>query len=74
MDTFLEFVANIFEVDKETLSLDLAYASIPQWDSLMHLRLVSEFEDEYGIEIAIDDVPNMKTLKDFYSLIDGDVS
>ena len=69
MNKFIEFVSNIFEVDLSELSEDTAFGQHEKWDSLMHIRLVMEIEDEYNIEIPIDDVPNIKTLKDFYQYI-----
>ena len=69
MNKFIEFVSNIFEVDPSELSEDTAFGQHEEWDSLMHIRLVMEIEDEYNIEIPIDDVPNIKTLKDFYQYI-----
>ena len=65
---FLEFVAGILNVPVGELSLETAYQSIPQWDSVMHLRLVMEFEQRYGIEIPIEQVPELKTLRDFTTL------
>jgi len=69
MQKFLEFVSGIFEVDSKELSGETSYKSIPQWTSLMHLRLVAEIEEEYGVEIPIDEVPEMKTLTDFFEYI-----
>ena len=68
-ERFLEFVADLFNVNKEKLSLDTEYMSIPEWDSLMQLRLVMEIESEYDCEIPIDEVPELKTLRDFYSYL-----
>lgn len=69
MQEFLEFIAKIFEVDSSKISLATAYQSIEQWDSLMQLRLVAEIEEEYNVEIPIDEVPEIKTLGDFYKYI-----
>ena len=67
---FLTFVAGLFEVPVESLSLETAYQSIPQWDSVMHLRLVMEIEGEYGVTIPLDEIGNVKTLKDVYAFVD----
>ncbi|TFC70142.1 acyl carrier protein [Cryobacterium sp. TMS1-20-1] len=67
MNQFLLFVASIFEVEPSTLSGDTEYNSIPQWDSLMQLRLIGEIEDKYSVEIPIDEIPNLKALSDFYA-------
>ena len=69
MNKFLEFVSRIFEVNVEELSGDTAFKSIPQWNSLMHLRLVAEIEAHYAAEIPIDEVPDIKILADFYRYI-----
>ena len=73
MDTFLSFVAELFEVPAEALSLDTKYQSIPQWDSLMQLRLVAEIEEQFNVEIPIDVISDMKNLRDFYHYITGEI-
>ncbi len=69
MRDFIEFIAKILGMEVEDLSQDTEYESIPQWDSLMHLVLVAEIEDKYQVEIPIDEVPNIKTLGNFYGYI-----
>lgn len=66
---FLGFVAGILEVPAESLSLETAYESIPQWDSVMQLRLVLELSSEYGVEIPVDEIADIKTLAGFYKYI-----
>ena len=39
----------------ETISLDTAYESIPEWDSVMQLRLTLEIGTEYNVEIPVDE-------------------
>lgn len=66
MKEFIEFIAGVMEVDPSELDENTAYGQIEKWDSLMHMRLVMEVEEEYDTEIPIDEVPNIKTLKDLY--------
>lgn len=66
---FLQFIAGLFEVPVETLSLDTSYNSISAWDSVMQLRLVMEIEAAYGVDIPIDKVAELKTLAQFYALV-----
>ncbi len=70
MEGFLDFVAKIFEVPGDSISLKTEQGSIPEWDSLMHLRLVAEIESEYQVIIPIDDVSKITSLADFYQYID----
>ena len=66
---FLGFVAGILEVPAESLSLETAYESIPQWDSVMQLRLVLELSGEYGVEIPVDEIADIKTLSGFFKYV-----
>jgi len=66
MQEFLDFIADVFEVDPSEISMDTAFNVYEKWDSLMHLRLIMEVEEEYDVEIPIDEAPNIKTLNDLY--------
>lgn len=70
MNDFIDFVAGILDVAPERLSLDTAYESIPEWDSVMQLRLVMEISEKYGVEIPLEDVPNLKLLADFFRFVE----
>ena len=68
---FLSFVAGILEVPRESISLETAYESIPEWDSVMQLRLTLEIGTEYDVEIPVDEIANIKTLGEFYKYVQG---
>lgn len=70
MKEFIDFIAGVMEVDPSELDENTAYGQIEKWDSLMHMRLVMEVEEEYDTEIPIDEVPNIKTLKDLYKYVE----
>ena len=66
MQDFLGFVAGVMQVDSSEISGETRFKEFKKWDSLMHMRLVMEIEEEYDVEIPIDEVQNIKTLNDFY--------
>lgn len=68
---FLTFVADILCVDKNDLNMGSKYGETENWDSLMQLRLVAEICDQYGVDIPIDEVPEIKTLGDFYRYVEA---
>jgi acyl carrier protein len=68
MDEFLAFVADILEVDVSAISPETRYGEVPEWDSLMHLRLIGEIEEHYDVELPLDDASDIQTLADFYAL------
>ena len=68
---FLDFVAGILDVPRGNISLETAYESIPEWDSVMQLRLTLEIGTEYNVEIPVDEIANIKTLGEFYKYVQG---
>ena len=66
---FLQFAAGVLNAAPETLSLDAAYGELPEWDSVMHLRLVMETEERYGIRIPLETIPEIKTLRQLYGAV-----
>ena len=66
---FLSFVAGVMDVPAEGLSLDTEYGGIPEWDSVMQLRMTMEIEAKYGADVPIDMVADIKTLGGFYEYV-----
>ncbi len=66
---FLTFVADVLDVPVESISLDTAYESLPEWDSVMQLRLTLEIGTEYDVEIPVDEIAEIKTLGAFYKYL-----
>ena len=59
---FYSFVAAVFAVSADSLSAATAYGELPQWDSVMHLRLVLETEARYSVKFGMEEIPRIKTL------------
>ncbi|MBQ9371228.1 MAG: acyl carrier protein [Thermoguttaceae bacterium] len=66
MEDFIAFIAKVMEVDPLELNEETTFGKYKKWDSVMHMRLVMEVEEEYDVEIPIDEVPNIKTLKQLF--------
>ena len=69
MDAFLAFAADVLGVPRERLSPGTACGSIPEWDSVMHLRLVLEIGERYAVEIPVDEIALIRTLGGFYGYV-----
>lgn len=67
-EKFLEFTAEIMEVDVSEISMETRYKE-GVWDSLMMLNLVMELEAEYGVSIPMEKMGGIKTLGDLYELV-----
>lgn len=69
MDDFIAFAASVLGVPPETLTPGTACGDIPEWDSVMHLRLVMEAEAHYGVSIPLETIPSLHALADFIRVI-----
>lgn len=41
---------------------ELSYGSLPQWDSLNHVRLMLALEESFGVEIGEDEMVELTTV------------
>lgn len=64
-EAFLTFAAGVLKVPRGTLSGDSACGSIPEWDSVNHLRLVMEAEPRFGVSYPLERIPELKKIDDF---------
>jgi acyl carrier protein len=46
-------------IPEETVVDALAYATIPQWDSIAHMALIAAIEDRFQVMIETEDVIDM---------------
>jgi len=68
---FLDFAADVLGVSPGSLSLETTYGSVPEWDSMAHLRLVMEGAARYGVEIPFADVVGVTSLWEFHRRFNG---
>lgn len=61
-DRLHELVAKSLMIDGATVSDDLRYNSIPEWDSVAHMALIAELEDAYSVMLETDDIIAMSTV------------
>lgn len=71
MNSFLEFAARVFGDDVKNINLDLRYGEYEKWDSMMHLTLIMEAEEKYGIEVPFNKIAEIRSLRDLYEMIEA---
>ncbi len=54
--------ATALNVDISNISLDLAYQGIYEWDSITHMVLISQLEEDFNVSIDTDDVIDMSSV------------
>lgn len=50
-----EIFASVFEIDNGEVSA-VEYQSVPAWDSIGHMMMIAEVEEQFGISISMEDV------------------
>lgn len=54
--------AEALNVDISGINDDLKYQSIPQWDSISHMVLISTIDEAFNISLATDDVIGLNSV------------
>lgn len=61
-DALTTAFANALNIDPSQISEDLAYNSIPEWDSTAHMVLIAELEGQFDIMLDTDDIIDMSSV------------
>ncbi|SOB91298.1 acyl carrier protein [Ureibacillus xyleni] len=48
-------------IDESQVTDDLTYNAIPEWDSIAHMALIAEIDDQFDTMLDTDDVLEMST-------------
>ncbi len=59
MNKLIDCFVQTFAIERDQVTLKLAYQSIPQWDSVGHMALVAEIENTFNITLDTDDIIGM---------------
>ncbi len=54
--------AEALEIDATTISDDLKYNSIPEWDSVAHMSLIAELEKAFNVMFDTDQIIDMSSV------------
>ena len=73
-NTLTEIISKVLLLDKNELTNDLKRGDYEPWDSMAHLVLISEIENEFGVFFEDDEVVNIWTVADIRSLLSKKIS
>ena len=63
-----QLLKNVFSetlgIEDNLINDELKYQSIPEWDSVNHMYLVTELENSFELEIDSDDILEIKSFKE----------
>jgi acyl carrier protein len=61
--------ANVFKYDGD-ISLATSRRDVPKWDSLQHVALVAAMEQQFGISLSMDEMVEIRSVKDICNILD----
>lgn len=61
--TLHDIIATALSIPAEQVTDDLSYQSIPEWDSVSHIYLITELEAAFNITIDTDEVLEMSSVE-----------
>ena len=64
-----EVFREVFDDDDITVTARTTADDIEDWDSLMHITLISAVENEFGVRFTMGEVSSMKNVGEMVSLI-----
>ena len=69
-----DFLIDEFEVEQDDISPEADLKDTLELDSLDFVDLVVAVESNFGVKLVGEDFVNVKTLQDFYNLIENKLS
>lgn len=73
-DTLAGIISKVLLLDKNELTDDLNRGDYEPWDSMAHLVLISEIENEFSIFFEDDEVVDIWTVADIRNLLSKKIS
>lgn len=67
-EKIIEIIARILEVDIEDVEMDTAIGDLPGWDSLNHIKIITELQNEYGVKYSQNDLAELEDVSDLVAL------
>ena len=68
-DRVVQLFAEVLECDVSSLADESTPETTPGWDSLAMVKLIVEIEDAFDIELTMNDVLEMRSIKDVKEIV-----
>ena len=62
-EKYIECFVESLDIDKKEVNYQLVYESIPEWDSIGHMTLISGLEEGFSISMETDDIVDFSSYK-----------
>lgn len=62
-------IISVLQINEADFSEDLAIGEIPEWDSVNHVLLIQEIEENFNINIDVTDAIDIEDVFDIYAVL-----
>lgn len=69
-EKIVEICKDVFENDELALTEASSSEDVEEWDSLTHLSIISDIEDEFGISFTLDEITNSGNLGELVTAVE----
>ena len=64
----------VFELDQIVLKDEMTAKDVPGWDSLSHINLIMDIEEEFGLRFTVDDIADLKDVGEMIQMLDRKIA
>ena len=73
-DRIRNTMADILEIDSNSIGSDFAPDHADSWDSLNNLRMITALEAEFNVRLSMEDIQNMQNFQTIHDVIKSHVA
>lgn len=66
--TIIKIMSELFGVSEGEIAIDSGIGDFPKWDSLGHINLLQEIQDEFEVEFEPEEIIELETVEDIINL------
>lgn len=64
----------VFELDEIVLKDEMTASDVHGWDSLAHISLIMDIEEEFGLRFTVDDIADLKNVGEMIQMLQRKVA
>lgn len=66
---FTEIIAKILLIDESDITDDLKRVDLESWDSMTHLILISDLEQEFNVTFSDDEIASIESIQNIKDIL-----
>jgi len=70
MERLRLLVSDVLELEPDAVDASAGKETLPEWDSLAHLRIVGAVEEEFGVKLTMQEIGEMTSLAAIGKLVE----